>query len=285
MSEALNILDSVRALFRGERLQIVKSADERENQVQSVPPDARVGAASPDEDALEDAREEAQAGQQQGQGTENMPGVGGSQKPEPDGDEGKPGPGDGDGDEGEMSKSMMLENFAWLAKHKGITKDEIAKAFSGLEGDPTQGFSPVGKGEELLEKIAFQGEFNTKILEKIAGCLQDFAAQTVALGKDLAKANQEITALKEEVTKGHRETQTAQDAAKAALESVRLLPRTAPAKPAKGLDSMQVSKAIQEKPNLTHTEIADMILAGKLSSQEGTVYGRMLNYGHLGGAN
>jgi hypothetical protein len=240
-----------------------------------------VAGASPNEGDIKDAREEAQAGQQDQQ----MPGVGGSQgqHPEPDEDD-QGGASDNDQDDDtEISKAMVLESIAFLVKSHKIQPQEFAKAFSELEGNPTHNFSPVGKGEELLERIVSQGESNNSILEKIAGCLQEFASQTVAMSHELAKAHEEILGLKNEIAKGHIEAHSAQEAAKAALENARLLPRTAPARPAKGLDSMQVSKSIQEAPVLNHEQISNMILAGTMTPQEGIVYGRMANYGHLGG--
>jgi hypothetical protein len=280
MSKALGILESIQALFRGDQLQIVKGSEETENQVESVPPDPRVTGASPNDGDIQEAREEAQAGQQEQQ----MPGVGGSQgqHPEPD-DDNEGGPNDNDEDN-EVTKAMVLDSIAYLVKEHKIQPQEFAKAFSELEGDPTKNFNPVGKGEELLEKIVSQGESNNSILEKIAGCLKEFASQTVAMSQELAKAHEEILGLKNEISKGHMEATSAQAAAKLALENARLLPRTAPAKPAKGLDSMQVAKGMTEAPVLNHAQIADMILAGKMTAQEGTVYGRMANYGHLGGS-
>jgi hypothetical protein len=272
MAKALGLLQMANALLRGESLQIVAKA---ENEVESVPPDERVQGASPDDTAMSDARQEAQAGQQ----AQGQPGDLGAS--EPDGDEGQGGSGDNDGDE-EVSKAELLDSLCFLAKAKGITHDEIAKAFSGLEGDPSKTFHPVGKGEELLEEIVLQQKGQNKILDLIAEALNEMAKQTVSLRGEVAKANQEIAKANEEIAKAQCETAEARKSASEALEKLNLLPRTAPARAPKA-ETGEFAKALPPnigQPNIKSDEVVKLIFEGKLTPEEGVLAGRRLNYGH-----
>lgn len=226
--------------------------------------DPRAEGSTADPDAMGEAREEAQSGQQ-AQGAEGgAPGAPGEGGEEPDWDEGQPGPGDGDGDE-PVNKEDVVKSIRFLADAHGISLGEIAKGFSGVEGDPAEGVAPVGRGVELLESIVSGVNQQGKVLEAIAEALHGLVKQQVSLGGDVAKA---LTGIDEARTAHATLAQTVAD-----------LPKTAPALPSKGAAPEQIAKAIPEggaRP--TSEDLFQMALRGEVDPATCAAANRRINY-------
>jgi hypothetical protein len=234
-------------------------------------PDARVQNASPEDTDLDEARQEAQAGQQasaaQGGGPEGgAPGGGpnpgdNTGHPEPDGDEDGGGNPDNDGDE-QVAKAEVLGSLIHLAKSYDITPEEFAKSFSGLEGNPAVSPNPLGKGEAFLEEIVTGNKNNAKILEAIAESLALLMRSQAELQPQIAKA-----------------LQTGDDArglATSALDQLKNLPRTAPGNEPRAIT---VAKAAMPtaQPSISHEDLFQSILAGKMEPGVGVAANRELN--------
>jgi hypothetical protein len=234
-------------------------------------PDTRATAASPDDAALAAAREEASQGQQA------------SAAAGPEGEGGEPGTAPAPGapgaaaapaaaapkaeedDEPEIGKAEILASIKFLANAHGLTGEEVAKAFTELEGNPAKGKGPVGKGEELLESIVTGMNAQSKILEAIASAILDLRKDSVSLSGEVAKS----LASSEEARK------LAEDAA----TKLQALPRTSPALPVKALE---VAKALEGGSGgsspLTSAQLFTLALEGKMNPLETAAANRRVNY-------
>jgi len=259
---ALNLLSIANALLSGKPMpQVAKAEGEDPDALQSDP---RAQGGSPDPQQMGDARQEAQAGQQAG----GAPGQGDGSEggaPEPDGDENGGGNPDGDGDE-PVAKAEILNSMRFLARSHGITPAEVAKAFSGLEGDPAISPDPLGKGQEYLEQIVTGMNSQGKILEAIAGAIVDMAKHTVSLQGEVAKA---LT-----------DAGDAKSAAATAAAQIASLPRTAPALQAKGTPAEEIAKADAGSNPLTAEDLFQMALKPDcpLSPAQIAQASRQINY-------
>ncbi len=280
-SKALSILQIAQNLLAGKPIAKAEGQDHDADDVQGA--DTRAEGAGPTEKDLDAARQEAQAsaaaagndaGGPAGTGTAggNEQGTNGGEggapggAPEPDGDEGGgQGPGDDDGDEGSVAKAEVLETIRFLARAHNIAPEEVAKAFTGLEGLPTQSPAPVGQGVELLDKlIAGQNEQN-KILDAIASALGDLTKHQVSLGGEVAKA-----------IHGAEEAKTAATSVSDALAG---LVRKAPAAAPKGLDTTAVAKALPSgAPTPSVNDLFRLGLEGKLDPLQAAAASRVAQH-------
>jgi hypothetical protein len=217
---------------------------------------------APTEDKIKDAREEAQAGQQaagpeggapgEGEGADGSAEHEGGESAEDETAEGQEKGGDDDQD---VTKAEVLKSMQFMADSYGLSGDEVVKAFSGLEGNPTSGKEPVGKGIEYLEGLINK---QNDILGRIAGFLQELAGHTVKLG--------------DQVTKSLEASEIAKSLAESTATIVEALPKTAPAKPSKGAGTEEVAKSLRdaEKPALNAGDLFAMALDPKcnLSPQD-----------------
>jgi len=143
---------------------------------------------------LEAARQEAASGQQAQADAAGPEGEGGAPPTGAEGAAGEEGAAGAEGagappkpeeEESPVEKAEILKSMQFLAEQYGITSEEVAKAFTGLEGDPSAGKEPLGKGVEYLEGLLKkQGD----ILERIASFLQELSAHTVKMGDQVAKS-------------------------------------------------------------------------------------------------
>ena len=257
----MNLLELAQSLLSG---QPVAKAEP------SADPDAPTPGGMSEEE-MEAARKEAQAGQQAqaaaapgggeaapgaaAPGAAAEPGAAAAPAPEPDGDENNPGAGDGDGDE--VTKAEILKSIHFLADTYQLSGEEIAKSFSGLEGDPAFGKDPVGKGVDYLEGLLKkQGD----ILERIAGFLQELTGHTVKLGDQVAKSLEAS-----EIAKSLAEKTSA---------TVEALPKIATAKTPKGATAEEIVAKAEGGPGkeakLTGEQLFKMALDPKcpLSPQD-----------------
>jgi hypothetical protein len=252
-----NLLELAQALLNGTP---VAKAEGPETDPDKPTPGA------PSEEEMQAARKEAQAGQQAAaaQGAEGQPGAPGAPgAPGGEGPEHEAGEGpaqeeaehaSGEEEDDEVSKADVLKSITFIAEQHGITGEEIAKAFSGLEGDPSRGKEPVGKGVEYLEGLL---KSHTDILERIAGFLQELAGHTIKIG--------------ENVTKSLEVAEVAKSLSEQTAATVDALPKTAPAKAPKAADGVEIAKAEGPgQPKLSGADLFKMALDPKctLSPQE-----------------
>lgn len=215
--------------------------------------------ANPDEAALEAARQEAakgQAAQAPAPGEEGAPGEGGDPGAGGEGDDDEPGDGDGDG---EVMKAEVLKGMRFMAQLNGLSDEEVVKAFTGCEGDPSKTSMPViGKGEEFLEKLLTGSQEQGRVLEAISSAILELARNQVSLG-EVAKSFEAVAARQ------------------ASLEAqVSGLPKTAPAAAAKA--ATEIAKAEPSTPVVNHQSLFDLALAGKLSPEEAAGASRQVTY-------
>jgi hypothetical protein len=225
--------------------------------------DQRAEGGAPTEEALNEARTDAQAGQQ----AQGAPGEGGA--PGSDGGEGGEGDAEGgesDGDEGgtppQVTKAEIMDSIKFLAEFHGLTSDEVAKAFSGLEGYNSG--APVGGGVEILQRIVEGQENQNKILDAIAGFLEELTKKTVSLGAEVGKSLEAAEAAK--------------TTAKAALDNITTAMRSAPAALPKAESIVAKALGGQERPSLTSQDLFKLALEGKMSPTEIASANRSLNY-------
>jgi flagellin-like hook-associated protein FlgL len=229
--------------------------------------DQRAEGGAPTEEALNEARTEAQAGQQAQGGPEGgEPGAPGS-----DGGEGGEGDAEGgepDGDEGgappQVTKAEIMDSIKFLAEFHGLTSDEVSKAFSGLEGYNSG--APVGGGVEILQRIVEGQENQNKILDAIAGFLAELTKKTVSLGTEIGKSLEAAEAAKA--------------TAKAALDNITTAMRSAPAAlpKAEAIVAKALGQGGGERPSLTSQDLFKLALEGKMSPTEIASANRSLNY-------
>jgi hypothetical protein len=181
---------------------------------------------------LEAARQEAASGQQAQADAAGPEGEGGAPPTGAEGAAGEEGAAGAEGagappkpeeEESPVEKAEILKSMQFLAEQYGITSEEVAKAFTGLEGDPSAGKEPLGKGVEYLEGLLKkQGD----ILERIASFLQELSAHTVKMGDQVAKSLEAAEA--------------AQALASGTAAKVEALPKTAPAKAPKAASAEEI---------------------------------------------
>jgi hypothetical protein len=155
----------------------------------------------------------------------------------------------------EVTKSEILKSMHFLAETYKIGPEEIAKSFSGLEGDPAVGKEPVGKGVEYLEGLLKK---QSDILERMAGFMQELCQHTVKLG--------------DQVSKSIETSEVAKSLAEKASAEVDALPKIATAKTAKGASAEEIvakAESGQDK-KLTGEQLFKMALDPKcpLSPQD-----------------
>jgi hypothetical protein len=223
--------------------------------------DQRAEGGAPTEEALNEARTEAQAGQQAQGGPEGgAPGEGG------EGGEGDAEDGESDEDEGgappQVTKAEIMDSIKFLAESHGLTSDEVVKAFSGLEGYNSG--APVGGGVEILQRIVEGQENQNKILDAIAGFLEELTKKTVSLGAEVGKSLEAAEAAK--------------TTAKAALDNITTAMRSAPAALPKAESIVAKALGGQERPPLTSQDLFKLALEGKMSPTEIASANRSLNY-------
>lgn len=250
MSKTMEILAAANAILRGQKITIAKAEGEDPDTLNS---DSRVEGVSPDPQKLEQARTEAQAGQQAAMENTGEPvGSPNSNSPAPISEPNE-----------QVAKGEIISSILYLAKARGITGQEIAKAFSGLEGDPAESLHPLGQGEKFLESIVTGVNAQGKVLEAIANSIADLAREQVSL--------------KEEVAKSFAETADARVKALEALNKVQVLPRTAPALQPKGMPFETIAKSQNDGKPLSHEDVFQLALDNKLSHQEIAQLNRRVN--------
>lgn len=274
MSGIMNILAIAQSILAGQTVakadgqdddpDAMAAASAQANAQGGAEADTRAGGAATSQEDLDKARADAQASQQAAAAQGGEPGAGG------EGGEGGGGDGDGDDDGsegGEIAKAEILESMKFLANMHGISGEEVAKAFSGLEGDPTKGKAPVGGGVEILERIVEGQNAQNKILEAIASFLQELSRSHVSLSGEVAKAITNATEAKAEALK--------------TSETLAAAIRTATPAPQKGLDHT-VAKALLEGQGqrpLTSNDLFQVALSGKLSPVEAAAANRSIHHG------
>lgn len=234
------------------------------------------------DDKLKQAQQEAQAagaaaGAQGGApGEGGQPGAadeGGGQGPggDGDGDEGGKGSGDGNGDEEQpVAKAQILDSMRFMADTYGISRDEVVKAFTPLEG-PIHGDQPIGRGVELLEEIVEGHKSLGKILDAIAAAISDLTKHQVGLSGEVTKALQTAT--------------EAQAASEKINQTLGGLLRVAPPALAKAKDPAEIAKAQGSDGSdggaqpLTTSDLFKLALDGKMGALEVASANRRINYG------
>lgn len=274
---ALSILEIAQKMLLGAPVAKAEPAPGSQDPDAVEGKDPRATGGEPTAEALEQARQEAQSGQQAAAeaapnpdgsvpgtpgaggaaegGEDEEGGAGGSGAPEPDGDEAP-----------QVAKAEILASMKFLAESSGITPEEVAKAFSGGEGNPNFGKAPVGQGVELLQSIAEGQQNQNKILEAIAAFLADLTKKTVSLSGEL--------------TKSLEASESAKSTAEAVRDSLAGIMKTAPAALPKA--EAIVAKALGqggEAPAMTSADLFKVALTGKLSPTEVAAANRSINYG------
>jgi flagellin-like hook-associated protein FlgL len=232
--------------------------------------DQRAEGGAPTEEALNEARTEAQAGQQAQGGPEGgAPGEGGALGSDGgEGGEGDAEGGESDEDEGgappQVTKAEIMDSIKFLAEFHGLTSDEVTKAFSGLEGYNSG--APVGGGVEILQRIVEGQENQNKILDAIAGFLAELTKKTVSLGTEIGKSLEAAEAAK--------------TTAKAALDNITTAMRSAPAAlpKAEAIVAKALGQGGGERTSLTSQDLFKLALEGKMSPTEIASANRSLNY-------
>lgn len=262
---ALSLLALANSILSGAPVAKAEGQVEDPDAINGADARAKEGVAT--EETVESARKEAQAAQQAAApapGEDGAPGA--PSAGDGDGDEGGAGEGDGDGDEEvPVAKAEIIESMKFLAQMHNITGEEVAKAFSGLEGDPSEGKAPVGAGVEILQRIVEGQENQNKILDAIAGFLAEMSKNHVSLSGEVAKSLVAAESAKSEAAK--------------VSDALAGIMKTAPASPTKALPGTEILKSQDTTPIPTANDLFQAALKGELSPLQAAAHNRIAHHG------
>lgn len=261
MSKAMSLLALANSILSGTPVVKAEGSDDPD----ALPQGNEEGSATKEQ--LDAARAEAASATPAPAPEDGAPGEPGAAPgaPEPDGDEGQPGPGDKDGDEQPVTKAEIIESVKFLmgmhditlpevVKAFGVEGEEVLKSFSGLEGDPTKGKAPVGKGIDALEKLVEASDSQGKVLEAISSFLAELSRNHVSLAGEVSKA---LSA-----------SESAQVEASKVSTALAGIMKTAPAAPAKARTAEEIAKAEPTAPRATPDDLFQKALRGELNPLE-----------------